>query len=201
MLLYNVLYFPFSVFSQNQYYYYYKLPTYKSVLINFFGVRKFSRDSLVSSRRIFLVVFRRIFLLVFSDLMEPAEIKMEPAEIKLFVGGVSHNTNEQTLRDYFSKYGELRSCDIIRDRITGLGRGFGFIVFADSSVVEHVLSDTHVILGKKVIVWFNFTTIWSDRILFFFFFRLSLDCCYTWGAINSYTVFFNARYRWNVVEL
>nr|GLL26413.1 RNA-binding protein Musashi homolog 2-like [Ipomoea trifida] len=82
--------------------------------------------------------------------MEPAEIKMEPAEIKLFVGGVSHNTNEQTLRDYFSKYGELRSCDIIRDRITGLGRGFGFIVFADSSVVEHVLSDTHVILGKKV---------------------------------------------------
>ncbi|XP_019182506.1 PREDICTED: RNA-binding protein Musashi homolog 2-like [Ipomoea nil] len=71
-------------------------------------------------------------------------------QIKLFVGGLSHGTNEQTLRDYFSKYGEIRSSETIRDRITGLDRGFGFIAFTDNSVVEHVLSDTHVILGKKV---------------------------------------------------
>ncbi|XP_019160473.1 PREDICTED: heterogeneous nuclear ribonucleoprotein 1-like [Ipomoea nil] len=71
-------------------------------------------------------------------------------QIKPFVGGLSHDTNEQTLRDYFSKYGEIKSSKTIRNRITGSGRGFGFIVFPDSSLVEHVLSDTHVILEKKV---------------------------------------------------
>lgn len=80
---------------------------------------------------------------------------MEPEKvIKLFVGGVSHDTTEQTLTDYFSKYGETKGSEIPRDRITGASRGFGFVVFADSFVVERVLNDNHVILGKKVICVF-----------------------------------------------
>ena len=39
---------------------------------------------------------------------------------------------------------------IMKDRYTGQPRGFGFITYADPSVVDRVIEDTHVINGKQV---------------------------------------------------
>ena len=39
----------------------------------------------------------------------------------------------------------------MKDRFTGQPRGFGFITYADPSVVDKVIEDTHVINGKQVI--------------------------------------------------
>ncbi|XBI21224.1 hypothetical protein VPH35_062366 [Triticum aestivum] len=49
---------------------------------------------------------------------------------KLFVGGLSFNTDEGSLRDAFSHYGEIIDAKIIVDRDTGRSRGFGFITYA-----------------------------------------------------------------------
>ena len=38
----------------------------------------------------------------------------------------------------------------MKDRYTGQPRGFGFITYADPSVVDKVIEDTHVINGKQV---------------------------------------------------
>ena len=69
---------------------------------------------------------------------------------KLFIGGISWDTDEERLREYFSKYGDLVESVIMRDRTTGRARGFGFIVFADPSVAERVILEKHIIDGRTV---------------------------------------------------
>ncbi|KAJ0251358.1 hypothetical protein HA466_0123280 [Hirschfeldia incana] len=69
---------------------------------------------------------------------------------KLFIGGISWDTDEERLGEYFSKYGDLVESVIMRDRATGRARGFGFIVFADPSVAERVIMDKHIIDGRTV---------------------------------------------------
>ncbi|XP_061095146.1 cold-inducible RNA-binding protein B-like isoform X1 [Conger conger] len=50
-------------------------------------------------------------------------------EGKLFVGGLSFDTNEQSLEDVFSKYGQITEVVVIKDRESQKSRGFGFITF------------------------------------------------------------------------
>jgi len=49
---------------------------------------------------------------------------------KLFVGGVNYKTTDNTLNDAFSKAGEVVSAVIIKDRMTGRSKGFGFVEMA-----------------------------------------------------------------------
>lgn len=76
--------------------------------------------------------------------------KMESDLGKLFIGGISWDTNEEHLKEYFGKYGEVIEVVIMRDRLTGRARGFGFVVFADSAVAERVIMDKHIIDGRTV---------------------------------------------------
>ncbi|XP_040988043.1 heterogeneous nuclear ribonucleoprotein 1 [Juglans microcarpa x Juglans regia] len=69
---------------------------------------------------------------------------------KLFIGGISWDTDEERLKDYFRIYGEVVEAVIMRDRATGRARGFGFVVFADPVVAERVIMDKHVIDGRTV---------------------------------------------------
>ncbi|KAJ0257250.1 RNA-binding [Hirschfeldia incana] len=69
---------------------------------------------------------------------------------KLFVGGVSWETTEETFANYFEKFGEVVDSVIMRDRMTGKPRGFGFVTYADSAVAEKVLEEEHVIDDRKV---------------------------------------------------
>ena len=52
---------------------------------------------------------------------------------KLFVGGLSWGTNDQTLSSAFDAYGEVTDAKVITDRETGRSRGFGFVTFADAN--------------------------------------------------------------------
>ncbi|WOL00971.1 heterogeneous nuclear ribonucleoprotein 1-like [Canna indica] len=69
---------------------------------------------------------------------------------KLFIGGISWDTNEDSLREYFRNYGEVVEAVIMKDRATGRARGFGFIVFADPAVAERVVMEKHEIDGRMV---------------------------------------------------
>ncbi|PKI79159.1 heterogeneous nuclear ribonucleoprotein 1-like isoform X2 [Punica granatum] len=51
---------------------------------------------------------------------------------------------------HFGQYGEITDSVIMKDRKTGQPRGFGFVTYADPSVVDKVIEDTHVINGKQV---------------------------------------------------
>ncbi|EKJ77338.1 hypothetical protein HYE68_010850 [Fusarium pseudograminearum] len=49
---------------------------------------------------------------------------------KLYVGNLSWNTTDDTLRQTFSEFGEVTDSIIMRDRETGRARGFGFVTFS-----------------------------------------------------------------------
>ncbi|XP_044512413.1 heterogeneous nuclear ribonucleoprotein 1-like [Mangifera indica] len=69
---------------------------------------------------------------------------------KLFIGGISWDTNEDRLREYFQTFGEVLEAVIMKDRATGRARGFGFIVFADPAIAERVVMQKHMIDGRTV---------------------------------------------------
>jgi len=75
-----------------------------------------------------------------------------PNNCKIFVGGISKNTNTDSLRAYFEKYGEIRDVDIKIDPTTQASRGFGFVLFAESSSIDGLEADTaqHHLDGKKI---------------------------------------------------
>ncbi|XP_002532010.2 heterogeneous nuclear ribonucleoprotein 1 [Ricinus communis] len=69
---------------------------------------------------------------------------------KLFIGGISWDTNEERLKEYFGSFGEVVEAVIMKDRTTGRARGFGFVVFADAAVAERVIMEKHNIDGRMV---------------------------------------------------
>ena len=46
---------------------------------------------------------------------------------RLFVGGLSHSTDETSLRTAFEAFGAVTDAFIVKDRDTGDSRGFGFV--------------------------------------------------------------------------
>lgn len=75
---------------------------------------------------------------------------MDSDEGKLFVGGIPWDTTEEKLKEYFNQYGDVTQTVIMRDKTTGRPRGFGFVVFADPSVLDAVLQEKHTIDGRTV---------------------------------------------------
>ena len=49
---------------------------------------------------------------------------------KLYVGGLSYNTTEATLRDTFAAVGAVETATIIMDKMTNRSKGFGFVEMA-----------------------------------------------------------------------
>jgi RNA recognition motif-containing protein len=49
---------------------------------------------------------------------------------KIYVGNLSYNTTEETLRELFGQYGEVTSVNMVTDRASGRSRGFAFVEMA-----------------------------------------------------------------------
>ncbi len=52
---------------------------------------------------------------------------------KIYVGNLSYQTSDDTLRQTFSAFGEITSCATVVDRYTNQSKGFAFIEFADDA--------------------------------------------------------------------
>lgn len=62
----------------------------------------------------------------------------------------SNNYHAESLRDYFSQFGEVQECTVMRDSATGRSRGFGFLTFRDPKTVNTVMVKEHYLDGKIV---------------------------------------------------
>ncbi|KAH7860532.1 hypothetical protein Vadar_014627 [Vaccinium darrowii] len=69
---------------------------------------------------------------------------------KIFIGGLAKDATLDQFTKYFGKYGEITDLVIMKDRDTGRPRGFGFITYANPSVVDTVIAETHIINDKQV---------------------------------------------------
>jgi len=70
---------------------------------------------------------------------------------KLFVGGLSWETTQDNLQRYFSRYGEVIDCVVMKNNETGRSRGFGFVTFADPENVLRALENgPHTLDGRTI---------------------------------------------------
>ena len=70
---------------------------------------------------------------------------------KLFIGGLSCDTNEEGLKKHFSKWGKIVDCVVMRNHKTKRSRGFGFITYKSVSEVDEAQKHRpHVIDNREV---------------------------------------------------
>ena len=60
--------------------------------------------------------------------------------MKIYVGNLSFDTSEGSLRDAFAAHGDVEEVAIITDRDTGRSRGFAFVTMPDQSQAEAAIS-------------------------------------------------------------
>ncbi|KAK5327101.1 hypothetical protein LTR70_001843 [Exophiala xenobiotica] len=78
---------------------------------------------------------------------EPLQMKEDG---KMFIGGLNWETTDESLYDYFSQFGEVQECTVMRDGASGRSRGFGFLTFKDPKVVNTVMVKEHFLDGKII---------------------------------------------------
>ena len=61
-------------------------------------------------------------------------------EVKLFVGNMTYDTTEDTLRTMFAEAGTVVSVDVIKDRNTGMSKGFAFITMSSQADAAKAIS-------------------------------------------------------------
>ena len=61
-------------------------------------------------------------------------------EVKLFVGNMTYDTTEETLRTMFAEAGTVVSVDVIKDRNTGMSKGFAFITMSSQADAAKAIS-------------------------------------------------------------
>lgn len=59
---------------------------------------------------------------------------------KIYVGNMSYDTTENTLRELFAAHGEVVSVSVITDRETGRPRGFAFVEMASDAAANAAIS-------------------------------------------------------------
>jgi len=68
----------------------------------------------------------------------------------MYVGNCSYNSDENSLRDYFGKFGQVDDVHCVMDRDTGRPRGFAFVTFSDRGGLDAALAQEHEVDGRQV---------------------------------------------------
>lgn len=71
---------------------------------------------------------------------------------KLYVGNMSYDTTEDTLRELFGAHGEVASISVITDRYTGRPRGFAFVEMATDEAAKVAVTalDSQMVDGRQL---------------------------------------------------
>ena len=74
------------------------------------------------------------------------------SEFKLYVGNLPFSTTEDSLRDLFSKSGNVESVRIVTDQATGRSKGFGFVEMSSEEEANTAVSNVNgmEVDGRKI---------------------------------------------------
>lgn len=72
--------------------------------------------------------------------------------MRLYVGNLSYDATDETLKEAFESYGPLASAQVIIDRMTNRSRGFGFVEFENSGEAQTAIAemDGKDLLGRPL---------------------------------------------------
>merc|ERR1712232_596333 len=82
----------------------------------------------------------------------PSGARKAASPNKVFVGGLGKDCSLETFREYFERYGTLTDCVVMKDKVSGAPRGFGFVQYDDAAPVEAIIAEkeSHQINGKWI---------------------------------------------------
>jgi len=58
---------------------------------------------------------------------------------KLFIGNIEWSTTEEDLKELFGQHGAVEEAIIIKDKMSGRSKGFGFVTFAEDADADKAL--------------------------------------------------------------
>jgi len=72
--------------------------------------------------------------------------------MNLYVGNLPYRMSEDQLKEAFEEYGQVASCTIIKDKVTGSSKGFGFLEMPDPTEAAAAISGLNgrELLGRKL---------------------------------------------------
>ena len=72
----------------------------------------------------------------------------------IYVGNLSYEATEDDLRQAFEAHGEVTSVAIIKDKMTGRSRGFGFVEMADKNAANAAITALNLqeVRGRAITV-------------------------------------------------
>ncbi|XP_018103567.1 heterogeneous nuclear ribonucleoprotein A1 S homeolog isoform X1 [Xenopus laevis] len=84
--------------------------------------------------------------------MHKSEAPKEPEQLrKLFIGGLSFETTDESLREHFEQWGALTDCVVMRDPNSKRSRGFGFVTYSSTDEVDAAMTARpHKVDGRVV---------------------------------------------------
>jgi RNA recognition motif-containing protein len=59
---------------------------------------------------------------------------------RLYVGNLSFNSTQESLREAFTAFGEVTDVHLVSDRATGQSRGFGFVTMGSREAAESAMA-------------------------------------------------------------
>lgn len=60
---------------------------------------------------------------------------------KLYVGNLSYNVDDESLRGHFATIGEVESANVVRDRNSNRSKGFGFVEMASEEAASKAIAE------------------------------------------------------------
>jgi RNA recognition motif-containing protein len=99
-----------------------------------------------------VIAGRTVDVQVASRRGEKEKWKEEQQKRKLYVSNIPSHVDNESLGNYFKKFGEVRNAFVIRDFATKVSLNYGYIEFSESDVIEKVFASGTILLDGTELV-------------------------------------------------
>jgi len=74
--------------------------------------------------------------------------------MNIYVGNLAYQVTEADLREAFETFGEVESINLIKDKYSGVSKGFGFIEMPDKGQAQNAISsmNSKELKGRNITV-------------------------------------------------
>jgi len=74
--------------------------------------------------------------------------------MNIFIGSLPYSVKDSDLQEFFEEYGEVSSARVIKDKMTGRSKGFGFVEMSDEEAAKKAIEELNgaELEGRTIVV-------------------------------------------------
>ncbi|KAK4432164.1 UBP1-associated protein 2C [Sesamum alatum] len=84
-----------------------------------------------------------------SEGLSSTTVTPDQAQRKLYIGGLSPETNSEMLLAFFARHGDIEEGSVAYDKETNKSRGFGFVTYRTVEAAKKAIDDPQKMLGGR----------------------------------------------------